>query len=369
MRGNRRAAALILAIVLFPACSSGLFESSPPANEAAPAAQLRQDARRPPVSRVARMVRRVLPSVVNVRVTSVTLDTFGPRASSGQGSGVIIDRNGTIVTNAHVVQGAVRVTVVLNDDEGTTLEGDVVGLDPDRDLAVIDVDAEGLRPIELGRSNAASLSLGDSVVAIGFPLGLGGPTVTKGIVSGQNRNINVSGVGGSSTRLTGMLQTDAAINPGNSGGALVNSAGQLVGINSAGAQAGAAENIGFAIAIDSALPVVEEILSKPQEERAWLGVYLIDVNPLIAGQLGLPRDTNGVLVESLVPDGPAADAGVREGDVIVRAGDEEIGSSDDLTTALTALSPGDEVELELVSRDGRRNVTVDVAKRPVSLQG
>jgi len=193
------------------------------------------------------VVERVLPGVVNVRVEAL--------GRSGAGSGVVIDREGTILTNNHVVAGASEVTVVFNDGRhDEPLRGEVVGTAPERDLAVIRVDADDLTPVELGRSG--DLSLGDPVLALGFPLGLG-PTVTQGIVSGLERTIEPSG----GPRLEGLLQTDAAINPGNSGGALVDAAGRLIGINTAAA--GFAENIGFAIAIDQAQPVVEEILNQP----------------------------------------------------------------------------------------------------------
>jgi S1-C subfamily serine protease len=192
----------------------------------------------------AAVAQRVLPGVVYVRV-----EGFG---GTGAGSGVVIDREGTILTNNHVVAGASEVTVVFNDGRhDEPLRGEVVGTAPERDLAVVRVDAGDLTPVELGRSG--DLRLGDPVLALGFPLGLG-PTVTQGIVSGLERTIEPSG----GPRLEGLLQTDAAINPGNSGGALVDANGRLVGINTAGA--GFAENIGFAIAIDQARPVVEEIL-------------------------------------------------------------------------------------------------------------
>lgn len=366
MRGIRITAAAGAALVALTACSPDLIDGGSNESSAATAVDLRQSDVTPPRSSVARMVGRVLPSVVNVRVTSLSLDVFGESSRQGQGSGVIIDEQGTIVTNAHVIQGAVEVTVVLNDDEGTILDGEVIGAVPESDLAVIDVDADGLRAIELGRSSPPRLNLGDSVVAIGFPLGLGGPTVTKGIVSGQNRNISVANGPAGTNRLTGMLQTDAAINPGNSGGALVNMAGQLVGINSAAASASAAENIGFAIALDSALPVIEEILSEPQERRAWLGVSVDDVSPILAAQLGLPEDTRGALVVDLFP-GPARGAGIQVGDVIVRVGDNEIATPDDLTAALTGLAPGDQVEVELVSSAGTRTVELELAARPPAL--
>jgi serine protease Do len=359
---KRTLAAVVASALLLIGCTSSPTSDRSTAGFSASAVDLEQSDSRAPRSAVARMVRRLLPSVVNVRVTSV--DPFGS-TRRGQGSGVIIDADGFILTNAHVIRGAREVTVVLND--GTELDGEVVGVAEERDLAVVKVGANELRPVEIGRSSPPHLNLGDSVVAIGFPLGLGGPTVTKGIVSGQDRNINVGDGVTSFGRLEGLLQTDAAINPGNSGGPLVNLAGQLVGINSAGASASAAENIGFAIAVDDALPVVEEIIAEPDEERAWMGVSVETLTPVLAAQLGLSSDTGGALVRAVVASSPAEDAGIQPLEVIVRVGATDIESAPDLTTALAELAPGDSVEVELVSGDGTRTVDLELAPRPPTL--
>ena len=206
---------------------------------------------------LADMVQRVLPSLVNVRVQlggggGFLEDLIG--GGEGEGSGVIIDENGTILTNNHVVQDAESVTIVFADGQHAELPGRVLGTAPERDLAVVCVDATDLHAVEIGSS--ACLRLGDDAVALGYPLGLGGPTVTRGIVSGLGREL--APLGG--VPLRDMIQTDAAINPGNSGGPLVDIDGKLIGINTAGALAAFAENVGFAIAIDGAMPVVEDIL-------------------------------------------------------------------------------------------------------------
>ncbi len=199
-------------------------------------------------------VERVLPSVVNVRTRS-----FG--GGAGEGSGVVLDRRGIIVTNNHVVEGTTSVSVVFNDElHRRPLAGTVIGTAPERDLAVIRVRATNLVPLRVGRSS--TLRLGDAVFAVGFPLGLGGPTVTSGIVSGLDRTIE-----GRNGKLTGLLQTDAAINPGNSGGALVDRFGRLIGINTAAVSHASAENVGFAIAIDGALPVITRIRRVPEASR------------------------------------------------------------------------------------------------------
>ena len=204
----------------------------------------------------------MLPSVVYVRTTVVG-------GGNGEGSGVVVDRAGIIVTNNHVVEGANEIEITFNDGRHRRpLVGTVIGTAAERDLAVVRVAARDLVPIRIARSS--SLRLGDDVIAVGYPLGLGGPTVTSGIVSGLNRTVEP----GDGPRLEGLLQTDAAINPGNSGGALVDRAGRLVGINTAAGRGDAAENIGFAIEIDAALPIIEEIRSEPEATRAWLGISI-----------------------------------------------------------------------------------------------
>lgn len=320
----------------------------------------------PPRSETAAIVRRALPSVVFIRTTALGFDLFGqPQEARAQGSGVIIDRDGVILTNNHVVAGAVRVTVVFNDGRHRPRPGTVVGTDPEHDLAVVRVDASDLRPIPIGSSGA--LELGDDVVAIGFPLGLGGPSVTKGIVSGLNRSIEAGG-GPLVEHLTGLIQTDAAINPGNSGGPLLDAAGRLVGITTAAASASAAENVGFAIPVDDAVPISRAILAKPAERRAWLGVQVASLtSPAEAAQLGLPLDARGAVVLAVIPGGPADRAGLRAGEVIVGVGDREIVGASDLTEALAALEPGDRPRVRVLSAAGERTVEVRLGQRPPSL--
>ncbi len=295
------------------------------------------------------MVQRVLPSVVNVRT------------QGGEGSGVVIDRRGILVTNNHVVQGATNVTVLFP-ESGRRLKGTVVGTAVENDLAVVKVADNDLQPIEIGASS--ELLPGDPVVAVGFPLGLG-LTVTQGIVSATTRTIQVPNAQGSPQSFEGLLQTDAAINPGNSGGALVDLNGRLVGINSAAAQAGAAENIGFAIAIDRVLPTINQILSG---QRPWMGVYLQTVDPSLAAQLGLPPDTEGAAIAEVVRDGPAADAGLEAGEVITAIGGKRVTSDLELIKSIAARRPGDEVELEVLGSTGTRSVTVLLERRPPSFQ-
>jgi S1-C subfamily serine protease len=320
-------------------------------------------------SSVAKVVQRVLPSVVNIRVTQFGVGGLlgGSQTREAEASGVIISRDGTILTNNHVIEGAVKVTVVFNDGiHHDPLQGHVLGADPTHDLAVVKVDATHLKPIVIGRSGR--LELGDEVVALGFPLRLGGPTVTKGIVSGVNRTITVRRDTGATEHLVGLLQTDAAINPGNSGGALVNLGGQLVGINTAAANAGSAENVGFAISIDHALPVVRQILTEPVQKRAWLGVSVRDLDPTVALQLGLDQHATGALVAGVIPGSPAAAAGIQTGDVIVDIAGQAITSANALTNELTALDPGQRVTVKLTGSHGSRTIDVTLSNRPATFQ-
>jgi S1-C subfamily serine protease len=364
---GRRLALVVGGAVLLSGCS---VQATTPAPESQPAPRVTIESSNvaPPHSKVSDVVEKVLPSVVNVRVTAITQDGFGLRQGRGEGSGVVIDRAGIIVTNNHVVENATEVTVVFNDGVHGKMAGTVVDTVPDRDLAIVRVDADDLDPIEMGVSR--QLRPGDGVVALGYPLGLGGFTVTQGIVSATSRTIRVPTTAGQARTLQGLLQTDAAINPGNSGGALIDLNGRLVGINSAAAQASAAENIGFAIAIDSALPVINEILTQPREQQAWLGVFLDTVDSAgVAAQLDVPEDTRGAVVVEIIPGSPAEDAGFEQGEVIVAADGEEITSADDLIQTLIDRDPGDEVTFEVVAPAGPRSLSATLVPRPASFAG
>jgi S1-C subfamily serine protease len=301
------------------------------------------------------VVAKVLKGIVYIRT-----DNFD--GSKGEGSGVVIDRRGLIVTNNHVVDGARTVRVSFNDGRHRrTVTATVIGTAPERDLAIVRVQANDLTPVPLGRS--ATLRLGDGVLAIGFPLDLGGPTVTQGIVSGLNRTFRPE----RGPRLQGLLQTDAAINSGNSGGALVDLEGRLVGINTAAARPGDAENVGFAIAIDKARPVIRAIQAKPAGPRGWLGASLDTVDSDAgAVQLGLAPDTRGAVAVAVYAGGPAARAGMRASDVIVSIDGRAVRSEADLTRLLGTLDPGDTVALDLVDPSGPRRVTVTIGKRPAT---
>jgi putative serine protease PepD len=303
------------------------------------------------------VVARVLPGVVNVK-------TVGFDGRKGEASGVVIDRRGVIVTNNHVVRGARVLTVSFNDGRHKQpVRATVIGTAASRDLAIIRVALDDLVPVPLGRSS--KLRLGDAVLAIGFPLDLGGgPTVTQGIVSGLDRTVHAD----NGPDLEGLLQTDAAINPGNSGGALVDSAGNLIGINTIAATG--AENIGFAIAIDGARSVIDQIRTKPAGRQAWIGVTFDSIGSSAAAvQIGLQPDARGAAVVAVFADSPASKAGLREGDVVVAVDGKAVRSAADMSKALAARNPGDSVVLDVVDQSGPRRATVKIAKRPATLPG
>jgi S1-C subfamily serine protease len=269
---------------------------------------------------------------------------------------VVIDPQGVIVTNFHVVQGALEVEVKITD--GKTFVGEVIGGDQERDIAVIQVDADDLVAIQLGESSL--LRLGDEVIAIGFPLGLGGPTVTRGIVSAIDRTIEPEG----GLRLEHILQTDAAINPGNSGGAMIDLNGHLVGINTAAAQAGSAENVGFAIPIDEALAVIETILDAPPTSRSWLGVALDDFPDAMAEDRDI--EPGGALVTGVFPDSPAERSEIETGDVIFEVNAEEVLTAAQLIDVLRGFDAGDDVTLTIKDEDGTRELTITLEPRPAT---
>jgi S1-C subfamily serine protease len=357
--------------VLLGACTAPLVESAGSLTPAgAPSAVAPLDPRREPVAAVAE---RVLPAVVNVTTNVYRADPLGnAEQGRGVGTGFVVRADGVIVTNCHVVQGASRITVSTSDEDPTRYGARVIGGDCEHDLAVLKVQANGLTTVPLGSSDG--LRLGQQVVAIGYALALeGGPTVTSGIVSSLDRTIEVpdpecsvcpeNGSGIPTRTYADVVQTDAAINHGNSGGPLVDMAGRVVGINSAGSDN--AENIGFAIAIDSAGPAIDQAIAEPLRATAYLGVTTRDVTQDLAFQLDLSVD-RGAYVLATLENGPAADAGVGQGDVIVEVDGEATETATDLGRVLDGLQPGDEVEVTVVGSTGQeRTVTVRLGTRPL----
>lgn len=278
--------------------------------------------------------------------------SFRPFPRRGVGSGVILDRAGHILTNAHTVDGADRILVGLGD--GRVLGGSVLGADEDTDIAVVRVAAEGLAPAEFGDSDR--LKVGQPVLAIGNPLGLpGGPTVTSGVVSSLHRSIRLGAGDGLQ-----VIQTDAAVNPGNSGGPLVDLQGRIIALNAATIPY--AEGIGFAVPINTALDVARQIIEHGRPQRPWLGIVGYDVDRRIAHYYGLGA-SQGVFLVELSEGSPAADAGLRVGDVITGIGERPVAGVSDLVEALREKKIGEVVDVE-IERQGRKRIQVTLAARP-----
>jgi serine protease Do len=275
-------------------------------------------------------------------------DFFG-RVYEGQGtgSGIIMDNQGHIITNNHVVEGVNDIKVILYD--GKELEATLVGRDPQTDLAVIKVDPKGLIPAELGDSS--KLEVGELAVAIGSPMGTEyAGSVTAGIVSGLNRQVNV---GDNTIKL---IQTDAAINPGNSGGALVNSEGKVIGINTIKLAETTVEGMGFAIPINEAKPIVQEIISNKKIARPYLGISGQTITKELADQNKVPQ---GVYVLDVVAYSGADRAGIRKGDIITRLDGKKVTTIEELIAAIKNHKVGDVVQVEIFGKlDDYKTVSV-----------
>jgi Do/DeqQ family serine protease len=281
---------------------------------------------------------------------------FGEQGSvpqSGLGSGVIISSDGFILTNNHVVEGATEIEVALNDSRKAPAK--VIGTDPETDLAILKIALDRLPVITLGNSDG--LQVGDQVLAIGNPFGVG-QTVTSGIVSALGRNqlgINT---------FENFIQTDAAINPGNSGGALVDVDGNLMGINTAiYSRSGGSMGIGFAIPVSTAKLVLEGIVKDGVVTRGWIGVEPADLSPELMETFGV-KAHKGVLITGVLQNGPAAQAGVKPGDVVVAVGDKDVANVSELLSTVAALKPGLATQFKLQRREDKVEVTVTPGKRP-----
>ena len=266
----------------------------------------------------------------------------GPQEASG--SGVIISDKGYIVTNNHVVKDASEIEVVLNDKRA--YKADVIGKDPNTDIALIKINADGLSPVKYGNSD--NLRVGEWVLAVGNPFNLTS-TVTAGIVSAKGRSLNLLGRG---TSIESFIQTDAAVNPGNSGGALINSKGELIGINTAiASQTGSYAGYSFAVPINIVNKVVNDLMEFGEVQRGFLGVNIKDVDYKLAEEKEL-KSTKGVYVEALTEKGAAEAAGIKKGDVIVKVDGHEVNSVPTLQENIGRHKPGDEV-IVTVEREGK----------------
>jgi putative serine protease PepD len=298
---------------------------------------------------------RVQRSVVAIETSATT----SSGAFEGAGSGIILSSDGLVLTNAHVIGSIGDITVVLPD--GTRHQATLVGASPDDDLAVVQVqDVDDLVAADLGSSD--DLQVGDEVIAIGNALNLGGdPTVTRGIVSAKDRDLTAEGI-----TLSGLIQTDAAINPGNSGGPLVNVEGEVVGMNTA--IVADAQNLGFAIAIDTARPVIRDLQAGEGQVtpgQAFLGVSSTDVadlTPDVRARFDITVD-EGAFVAEVVPGSAADEAGLQAGDVIVAIDGDEITESSDVRDAILDHDPGDRIELDIIRGGDERTVRATLEAR------
>ncbi len=313
---------------------------------------------------------RAMPAVVNI-LTSKSLRRnhplmkdplfrrfFGDRlprqeAQSSLGSGVIVSPDGYILTNNHVIEAADEIDVVLHD--GRKAPAKVVGTDPETDLAVIRIDAKNLPVMVLG--NVESARVGDVVLAIGNPFGVG-QTVTMGIVSALGRNnLHIN-------HFENFIQTDAAINFGNSGGALIDTNGNLLGINSAiYSQTGGSVGIGFAIPVSTAKTVLDAIIKNGQVVRGWIGIETQDITPELAESFGLAKDS-GTIIAGVVSDGPADRAGMRPGDILLTVNGKAVGSTSEMLNLIAGLTPGQKSTMTVMRKNREASVEVSVAKRP-----
>jgi serine protease Do len=300
------------------------------------------------------VIAKVKPSVVSVTTETVTSDFFGRQyTESVAGSGILIDDKGYIATNNHVVESADSIYIELAN--GRTFSANIVGTDPLSDLAVIKIDATDLPHAQWGDSS--SLSTGEWVLAIGNALGEG-ITVTQGIVSRLNESVNVEGI-----TLYGLIQTTAAVNPGNSGGPLVNMSGEVIGITSIKIVASGVESVGYAMSSDETRPIIQDLIRDGRVTYPWLGVGLRTVSPLLAAAKGLSVDRGALIVE-LLDDSPADAAGLREDDVIIRFGDQEVSDVADLVQAVRRSEIGKEIEIVFVRGSDTRTTSARPIERP-----
>ncbi|MCP9451233.1 MAG: Do family serine endopeptidase [Nitrospira sp.] len=276
------------------------------------------------------------------------------RPDQSAGSGVIIDPTGYIVTNNHVVEGATRITVTLNDRREFSAK--VVGTDPKTDLAVIKIDAKELPTLRWG--DYEKLQVGDLVLAVGSPFGLSS-TVTLGIISALGRgNVGIADY-------EDFIQTDAAINPGNSGGALVNMNGELIGINTAiFSRTGGSEGVGFAIPSSIAVDIVDSLMRTGKVVRGWMGVAIQEITPALAKSFKLPEDRKGVLISDVNEGGPSYAAGIKRGDVVIAFNGKEVHNVSQLRNIVARTAVGKEAEVKIL-RDGKeQTIIIKVAERP-----
>ena len=363
-------AVVVFAVLAAVACSSDPTATAEPTTSEQPASQSSTEGGSEAVAmlqlpNIADTVERVRPAVVSIVARTVSRDRFGRQSTGfGSGTGVIFDESGLVLTNNHVIEGGVEITVTQ--DDGTQVEAEIIGADRLSDLAVLRLPGDGYPSLPL-RENG-SLRAGDWVIAIGNALALpGGPTVTVGVVSALGRSIeSTPGV-----TLYDLIQTDTSINPGNSGGPLIDLGGNLVGINTAvlrGSSGVSVEGIGFAIDVETAQQVALQLVELGHVRWAWMGVFLADLSPEVAAQVGLPI-REGVIIQNTVVDGPSDRAGIHPGDIVVNIDGHDIATVSDLTRLLKQeFKAGQEVEVEVFRVvDGQSSTKVlalELGERP-----
>jgi serine protease DegQ len=365
-------ALLLVVQVMRPDLLPSRYQSTVTVQETAPVSVRQTDTSARPVASYSLAARRAMPSVVNIFTSKEVkmprhpfMDDplfrrfFGDQydaetqRSSSLGSGVIVGAEGYILTNHHVVEAADEIEVALND--GRQARARAVGTDPETDLAVLKVDLKSLPAITFGRLE--QVNVGDVVLAIGNPFGVG-QTVTMGIVSATGRShlgINT---------FENFIQTDAAINPGNSGGALIDSGGNLVGINTAiYSRNGTSMGIGFAIPVSIARQVMDQIIATGTVTRGWIGVEVQDITAELAESFKL-ANTHGVLIAGVVRQGPADKAGVKPGDILTEVDGKPVADSSAMLNLVAAAQPGKTASLKLLRSGAPLTVRVAVGKRP-----
>lgn len=359
--GGAVGAVLATAVTLAVVAGTGMLEGSG-SSVRAPLVETSGDAGEGVIPAVAKAV---TPSVVRVDVLPEEgLGAAPPR--SALGSGVIYRSDGYILTNHHVVVEAADLRVRLA--SGDVLEASVVGNDPLNDLAVLEVDRDGLPAVNLRDTDEEPLAVGETVVAIGSPFGLDA-SVTAGVISALNRDITVPDQQRGGLVIPAVIQTDAAINPGNSGGALVDTSGRVIGINTAiFSQSGGSQGVGFAIPVSQAVASAEELVEHGEVDYPFLGVSGTDLTPEVAERFDLPLD-GGALIETVTEDSAAAEAGVEPNDIVTAIDGEPITSMSDLVVAVRQHDPGDTVTITLVRDGEEQRVEVTLGERPEDLGG
>ncbi len=300
-------------------------------------------------------VERLSASVVSISSVRIARDMrFGVVPIEGEGSGVIIDSNGYLVTNNHVIDGASRVQVNLKD--GRSYQGEVVGVDPATDVALIRVDAPNLPAAGLGDSE--QLKVGQIVLAIGNALGLqGAPTVSMGVISALKRPLP-----GVDSIFEGLIQTDAAINPGNSGGPLADLNGNIVGINTM--MIPYAQGVGFAIPVNTVKEITQQLFTKGRVIRPWLGITGVDLNPALVRRYNLPAES-GVLVVEVTPNSPSEAAGLQPGDIVTGIGIQDVKKMKDLLLALSKLPVDKETVISYLRWGRERKSSIRLVEAPL----